>query len=107
MYQDLKLYILASTFPTAFAVAHTLVNVSGSLASKFVVGAAFGWMTLPSIVGALFDRYHRIVPLVTLSASIINSLIMLTVQYRAKKHKKSAHSKNVTRSAGSTAVVEN
>ena len=80
---------LANTFPTAFSFAQTLVNVSGALASKFVVGAAVGWMTLPSVVGAVFDRYHRIVPMITLCASVINSLIMLTVQYRGEKHKKS------------------
>ena len=65
------------------------MNVSGALASKFVVGAAVGWMTLPSVVGALFDDFHRIVPLITLIASIINSVLMLTVQYRGEKHKKS------------------
>lgn len=82
-----KFTILANTFPTAFSFAQTLVNVSGALASKFVVGAAVGWMTLPSLAGVLFAEHHRIIPQITLSASIINSVIMLTVQYRGEKHK--------------------
>ena len=81
------IWILANTFATAFSYAQTFVNVSGALASKFVIGAAVGWMTLPFLAGSLFDRYHRIVPLITLSAAVLNSILIFIIKIRGESRK--------------------
>ena len=58
--------------------------MKGALASKFVFGAAIGWMTLPFLTGALFSKSPLAMPLVLFGASVMNILIMTTLEYRMK-----------------------
>ena len=58
--------------------------IKGALASKFVFGAAIGWMTLPFLTGALFSKSPLAMPLVLFCASVMNILIMATLEYRMK-----------------------
>ncbi len=46
---------LASTFPTMFSLAERHLPVSGRLASMFFMGISLGGMTLPWLIGQLFD----------------------------------------------------
>ena len=46
---------IATCFATAISLAETKVAVTGAVTSKFVFGAAIGWMTLPFLTGYLFD----------------------------------------------------
>jgi FHS family Na+ dependent glucose MFS transporter 1 len=46
---------LASTFPTMFSLAERHLPVSGKLTSTFFMGISLGGMTLPWLIGQLFD----------------------------------------------------
>ncbi len=46
---------LASTFPTMFSLAERHLPVSGKLTSTFFMGIGLGGMTLPWLIGQLFD----------------------------------------------------
>ena len=46
---------IATCFASAISLAETKVAVTGAITSKFVFGAAIGWMTLPFLTGYLFD----------------------------------------------------
>lgn len=47
-------FFMASSFPTAFVVAESMINISGSIASLFVVGSGLGEIIIPTIVSELF-----------------------------------------------------
>ena len=47
---------IATCFASAISLAETKVAVTGAITSKFVFGAAVGWMTLPFLTGYLFDK---------------------------------------------------
>ena len=47
---------IATCFASAISLAETKVAVTGAITSKFVFGAAVGWMTLPFLTGYLFDN---------------------------------------------------
>ena len=66
------------------AVLNIVNSHEGALASKFVFGAAIGWMTLPFLTGALFSKSPLAMPLVLFCASVMNILIMATLEYRMK-----------------------
>ena len=55
---------LSSTYPTAFSFAQKFVTISGKFASRFAIGGAIGWMTIPSIAGYFFERYCKSMPLI-------------------------------------------
>lgn len=46
---------LASTFPTMFSLAERHLPLTGRLTSRFFIGISLGGMTLPWLIGQLFD----------------------------------------------------
>jgi len=55
---------LASTYPTTFSYAQKFVKITGKFASRFAIGGAIGWMTIPTITLYFFERYCRSMPLI-------------------------------------------
>jgi fucose permease len=47
-------FFMASSFPTAFVVAESMIMISGSIASLFVVGSGMGEIIIPTAVTELF-----------------------------------------------------
>ena len=66
------------------AAACRRTHITGALASKFVFSAAIGWMTLTFLTGALFSKSILAMPLVLFGASVMNILIMTTLEYRMR-----------------------
>lgn len=50
-------FCMASVFPTAIALAERLVPITGRVTSWFFVGGSVGGMSLPWLVGQLFERF--------------------------------------------------
>jgi fucose permease len=67
---------LASIFPTLVSLAERRMTVTGKVASWFLVGSSAGSMTLPWLIGQLFESVG---PLVTLVAIGIDLLLALAV----------------------------
>jgi FHS family Na+ dependent glucose MFS transporter 1 len=67
---------LASVFPTLVSLAERRMTVTGKVTSWFLVGGSAGSMTLPWLIGQLFES---IGPLVTLIAIGIDLLLALAV----------------------------
>ncbi len=61
------------------------MDLDGAMASKFVVGSAIGWMTLPSLCIAVMDKFSRILPTLTFVSAILSSVIMLFTQRMGEK----------------------
>jgi FHS family Na+ dependent glucose MFS transporter 1 len=67
---------LASVFPTMVSLAERRMTVTGKVAGWFLVGGSVGSMTLPWLIGQLFESVG---PLVTLIAIGIDLLLALAV----------------------------
>lgn len=64
---------MASSFPTAFVVAETMMEITGSAASLFVIGSGLGEVVIPIVVSALFGTslsYNSVVYSMLLCAVI-------------------------------------
>ena len=85
---------LASTYPTTFSYAQKFVKITGKFASRFAIGGAIGWMTIPTITGYFFERYCKSMPLIVLISLLVNVLLLIVMNIRgrqilAKKQQKS------------------
>ena len=76
---------LSSTYPTAFTFAQKFVKISGKFASRFAIGGAIGWMTIPSIAGFFFEKYCKSMPLIVLISFILNVLILIIMNIQGQK----------------------
>lgn len=63
---------MASVFPTLLAFAERRMRITGKMTSWFGVGAASGAMTLPLLIGLLFERFG---PKVTMIAILCDLLV--------------------------------
>lgn len=67
---------MASIFPTLLALAERHMTITGFVTSWFFVGSSLGGMTLPWIIGQLFEPFGpRIAMLVITSAMALSMLI--------------------------------
>ena len=80
---------LSSTYPTAFTFAQKFVKISGKFASRFAIGGAIGWMTIPSLAGFFFEKYCNSMPLIVLIAFLFNVLLLLIMNIQGRKILKS------------------
>lgn len=46
---------MASVYPTAINLCETYIDVTGAAATSFVFGSSVGQMSMPLIIGLLFD----------------------------------------------------
>jgi len=76
---------LSSTYPTAFSFAQKFVTISGKFASRFAIGGAIGWMTIPSIAGYFFERYCKSMPLIVFISMSINVCLLLLMNYQGRQ----------------------
>eukprot|EP01125_Pyxidicula_operculata_P009384 TRINITY_DN308_c0_g1_i5.p1 TRINITY_DN308_c0_g1~~TRINITY_DN308_c0_g1_i5.p1 ORF type:complete len:380 (+),score=70.66 TRINITY_DN308_c0_g1_i5:1681-2820(+) len=75
---------MASSFPTAFTLAESLMIVTGKAASYFVIGASLGEMITPAIVSTFFqsDMGYRSVSIGLVCSSGLGFIIWLLLMWR-------------------------
>jgi fucose permease len=76
---------MASVFPTTVTLAGSLLPITGRVTGWFFVGASLGGMTIPWLIGQLFQPVGpQAVPLVVSGAILlsIGVLLLLTAQAR-------------------------
>jgi FHS family Na+ dependent glucose MFS transporter 1 len=67
---------MASVFPAALTLAERRVHITGKVTAWFLVGASIGGMTLPWVIGQLFEPVG---PQVTMSAILASLILALGV----------------------------
>jgi FHS family Na+ dependent glucose MFS transporter 1 len=72
-------FSMASIFPTTISLAERRMTITGQVTSWFFVGASAGAMTLPWVIGQLFDAIGPQVVLLAILASLILELALLFV----------------------------
>ena len=75
---------LASTYPTTFSYAQKFVTITGKFASRFAIGGAIGWMTVPTITLYFFERHCRSMPLIVLISLLFNVCLMIMMNLKGK-----------------------
>ena len=62
---------MASVFPTLLAFAERRMRINGKMTSWFGIGAAAGAMTLPLLIGQLFERFGPKVTMITILLDLV------------------------------------
>lgn len=83
-------FFMASSFPTAFVVAESMMTISGSIASLFVVGSGLGEILIPMIITELFATRLSYFSLIyaMLACSLMGLLSWLGMVWRYKSMEK-------------------
>jgi len=63
-------------FPAAITFAGGLMRLSGSITGMFLVGASLGAVSLPWIIGQLFERMGPVVVIAAISVYILVATIL-------------------------------
>ena len=83
-------FSMASLFPITISFAERHMTITGKITSWFFVGASIGGMSIPWLIGQLFESYGpRITPLVILASVMLNVAIFgIIVRYVRKAESK-------------------
>jgi FHS family Na+ dependent glucose MFS transporter 1 len=73
-------FAMASIFPTMIAFAERRMTITGQITSLFLAGSAAGSMTLPWLIGQLFERVGPHVMTTVIAAALIVECIPWTGQ---------------------------
>ncbi len=76
---------IASIFPTALALAGTRVILTGKVMSRFIVGASLGSMTIPLLIGHLFERFGAMIVMYVVSVTLLTAAFLLFLVVRGEK----------------------
>jgi FHS family Na+ dependent glucose MFS transporter 1 len=68
---------LASMFPTTFALAQHNMAITGRVSGLFLVGASLGGMSMPWLIGQLFERVGPHVTMWIITANIAAAVVVL------------------------------
>ena len=81
---------MASVFPTMISLAGTWMATTGQITSFFFVGASFGGMFLPWVIGQLFEPVGPQVTVIAIFINIVLDVAVLAVlrQMVARSHSK-------------------
>jgi MFS transporter, FHS family, Na+ dependent glucose transporter 1 len=70
---------MASIFPTMLALAERHMTMTGSVTSWFFVGSSLGAMTLPWIIGQLFESIGPQVTMISITMYVVICLLLLFI----------------------------
>jgi FHS family Na+ dependent glucose MFS transporter 1 len=62
---------MASIFPTTLSLAESRMHITGQITSWFFVGASLGGMTVPWIIGQLFEPVGPYATMMTIMAAVV------------------------------------
>jgi fucose permease len=76
---------MAAIFPTTVTLAGTWMPITGRVTGWFFVGSSLGGMTIPWLIGQLFEPVGpQAVPLVVACAILLSIGVFLTMAGRAR-----------------------
>jgi fucose permease len=78
---------MASVFPVALTLAGRRVTITGRITSWFLVGASTGGMTLPLLMGQLFDSISPQTAMALLAVYLLLALAVLVVLLFYSEHR--------------------
>lgn len=70
---------IASLFPTSLSFAERSLTISGRVTGWFLMGASIGGMSLPWLIGQLFERMGPHITMVLIFADVVLAALVLTV----------------------------
>jgi fucose permease len=73
---------MASVFPTLYSMAGRRMSISGQVSGFFFVGASLGAMSLPWLVGQLFEVLQPEAMMVCLFVVLALALVLLVIYSR-------------------------
>lgn len=77
---------LSSAFPTLMALSETRMKVTGRVISLFFIGASFGGLLMPMILGQIFDYIGSYYVMVALFVTTcLGMLLLMSVLFISKK----------------------
>ena len=76
---------MSNCFATGFLYAEGFTQVTGRLASTFILGGALGWAVVPSFAGWVLESDPRLLPLVVAATVTLNGIIMYIIDLRGKQ----------------------
>ena len=77
---------MASVFPTAITLAEHRIPITGRTTGWFLVGASLGGMTLPMLMGQLFDSVSPQSAMALLAVYLIGALVaLLALLFRSER----------------------
>lgn len=78
---------MASVFPTMIVLAESRLTVTGAVTGWFLVGSSAGGMSVPLLIGQLFESAG---PRVTMLAILIDLVLAIVLWWALTRHKKPA-----------------
>ncbi len=69
-------FAMASIFPTMIALAERHMTITGQITSLFLAGSSLGSMTLPWLIGQLFEPVGPFVTIVAITVSLVIELVL-------------------------------
>lgn len=69
-------FAMASIFPTMISFAQRHMTITGQITSLFLAGSSLGSMTLPLLIGQLFDRIGPAVMVIFVAAALGAELVL-------------------------------
>ncbi|XP_035686634.1 sodium-dependent glucose transporter 1-like [Branchiostoma floridae] len=72
---------ISTIFPSAISWAERYIHVTGKAAAVFVVGASFGEMFMPLMVGYMFERNPMWLMYFALGGSVIANVLFVALQW--------------------------
>ncbi len=69
-------FAMASIFPTMIALAERYMTITGQITSLFLAGSSLGSMTLPWLIGQLFEPVGPFVTIVVITLSLVVELAL-------------------------------
>jgi FHS family Na+ dependent glucose MFS transporter 1 len=83
-------FSMASTFPTLLTFAERRLTITGQITSFFFVGASLGGITLPWLIGQLFERIGPWVTMATILVAVLaQGVVFVALMMYAPQPKKS------------------
>lgn len=84
---------MASIFPTTLSFAERNMTITGTITSLFFIGGSLGGMTLPAMIGQLFERVGPRVTTVAIMGAVVLDLLVfgLMLLHTWAKAKKAAN----------------
>lgn len=70
---------MASIFPTALSLAERHTRITGTVTSLFFVGGSIGGMTIPWIIGQLFESIGPRVMVLAIAAAVVLASVVLAL----------------------------
>jgi FHS family Na+ dependent glucose MFS transporter 1 len=70
---------LASVFPVTFSFAERRMPISGRVSSFFFIGASLGGMTIPWLIGQLFEPIGPAVAMWIIAVDLVAALLLLII----------------------------